>query len=542
MNRIVNIILVFALVMGMPLFAEGQAEDGGSAGGSNVELSADQPGWKVDTSPITFDWYIHFSWFPSQWGEGDAVSRYVTEKTGVDINFIVPAGNEAEKLNTLIAGDQLPDFITLGWWEGQVNDMIDGDLVYALDELAEQYDPYFFEVAVDERLGWYTRDDGHVYGYPNASFSPSDYDKYDLPSNQTFLVRKDMYEALGEPEMRTPEGYLDALRRAKEMFPETSGQPLIPFGMHEFGDSGNYSLEAYLQNFLAIPYEENGQLIDRFAHPEYKRWLLTLRQAREEGLITTDVFVDKRAQMEEKIAQGRYFSMLYQRTDFAGQQQILFENDPDSIYIAVDGPANSDMDDPRLAGQGVAGWTITLISKNVEDPARAIRFMSYMLSEEGQKDFYLGVEGVTWENRDGKDQLTPEALEMLQTDRGQFDKVHGAVTTYWMLMDNAMFAQWEPEPVSPGKELVEWTLPYTVSYAAYDNIAPPAGTELGIISSKIVELRGKMLPALLNAESEAEFEEIWDSWIERKEELGLEELMEYQQTKVDVNKTKLGLN
>ena len=88
----------------------------------------------------------------------------------------------------------------------------------------------------------------------------------------------------------------------------------------------------------------DGKLIDRFAEPEYKRWLLTFRQAREEGLITTDVFVDKRAQMEEKIAQGRYFSMLYQRTDFATQQGILYERDPQSIYMAIDGPANSNMD------------------------------------------------------------------------------------------------------------------------------------------------------------------------------------------------------
>ena len=28
-----------------------------------------------------------------------------------------------------------------------------------------------------------------------------------------------------------------------------------------------------------------------------------------------DIFIDKRAQMEEKIAEGRYFCMLYQRTE-----------------------------------------------------------------------------------------------------------------------------------------------------------------------------------------------------------------------------------
>lgn len=535
-NRFMLFFIILILAIGLVACGGGNSR---SAVGT--DLSPDQPGWQVDTSPVSLEWYIHFSWFPAQWGEGDALSAHITEKTGVDIDFIVPAGNEAEKLNTLIAGDQLPDLITLGWWEGQINEMIDGELVHPLNELAEQYDPYFFTVAVPARLGWYTQEDGNVYGYPNASFTPQDYENFDLPSNQTFLVRKDMYEAIGSPSMRTAEDFLNALRKAREMFPETNGQPLIPFGMHEFGDTGNYSLEAYIQNFLAIPYEENGKLIDRFAHPEYKRWLLAFRQAREEGLIPTDVFVDKRAQMEEKIAQGRYFAMLYQRTDFAAQQQILFERDPDSIYIAVDGPANASLDAPKLAGGGVAGWTVTLISKRSQYPDRAIRLMSYMMSEEGQHDIHFGVEGVTWENVNGKDQFTPEALQLLQTDRGQFDKVHGAAQTYWMLMDNAMFQQWQPETVSPYKELEEWTLPYTVSYAAYDNINPDPGTSLSVVASKITEQRGKALPALLNAGSEAEFETIWSDWLSRKEELGLAELQAFQQTKVDVNKAKLGL-
>lgn len=81
--------------------------------------SADEPGWKSDTSPITFDWYLNFAWFPNKWGV-DPTSQYVTKKTGVNLNFIVPAGNENEKLNTLIASGKLPDFITLGFWEDAI--------------------------------------------------------------------------------------------------------------------------------------------------------------------------------------------------------------------------------------------------------------------------------------------------------------------------------------------------------------------------------------------------------------------------------------
>ncbi|NLC93473.1 MAG: extracellular solute-binding protein, partial [Treponema sp.] len=180
--------------------------------------SASEPGWKANADkPIKFDWYINFSWFARHWGDSK-VSKYITEKTGVDVNFIVPAGSEAEKLNAMIAGDALPDLITLGWYEGQIPLMIDAGLVEPLDKLAKDYDPYFFKVANPDKIGWYTKEDGHVYGYPNASFTPTDYKNYagKLTSNDTFLVRKDMYEAIGSPDMSTPDGFLGALRAAKE--------------------------------------------------------------------------------------------------------------------------------------------------------------------------------------------------------------------------------------------------------------------------------------------------------------------------------------
>lgn len=63
-----------------------------------------------------------------------------------------------------------------------------------------------------------------------------------------------------------------------------------------------------------------------------------------------------------------------------------------------------------LEGPSIAGWTLTLISKQCKDPERAIRFMSYMMSEEGQQDIYLGPEGVTWEEKDGKRQFLPEVI------------------------------------------------------------------------------------------------------------------------------------
>ncbi|MDX8362369.1 MULTISPECIES: extracellular solute-binding protein [Bacillaceae] len=508
--------------------------------GEKTTRTADEPAWQADTSPIEFDWYVNFSWFAHKWGE-DAISKYVTDKTGVSINFLAPAGNEIEKMNTMIASGKIPDFITIGWWEDAVKQMIEGELVHPLNELADQYDPYFFKVADGAKLEWYKQEDGNVYGYPNASSSPKDFEKYSefKSSNQTFLVRKDMYEAIGSPDMSTPEGFLNALEAAKEEFPEVNGAPLIPLGLNEFTDVGNSSLEGYLQNFLAIPWEKDGEVYDRRTDAEYLAWLKTFREASDKGLLSDDIFIDKRPQMEEKIAQGRYFAMLYQRSDMAAQQQALYAQDPNSVYIAVDGPANSNGDEPTLAGDSISGWTITLISKEVEDPERAIAFLSYLISEEGQKDTFLGIEDETYEVVDGKPQFTADVQELLDTDRAKFDLEIGASHKYWMLMDTNMTLPWMPPAVAPFKQMEDWTRGKTVSFAEFDGMNPTGTSEEGVAANKIAQEWGKTLPKLILAESDKEFDEIFDEFLKKRDDLGQDKVEAYQQKIYEENKAKI---
>ena len=416
-------------------------------GKENEEVAAldeSAPAWQrlaQEKDPITLDWYINYSWYATPWG-GNLVSDTITEETGVSVNFITPLGNPNEKLNSLIASDNLPDLITLGWWESSINEMIQKGMVYALNELADQYDMYFYEVADEDSVRWYTQDDGNIYGYPNSSTSPRDVEEKDsVASNQTFLVRKDIYEALGEPDMTTQEGFKQAVRDAVKLFPEVDGEPLIPIGSQVFTNEGCVSFDGYLMNFLAVPWEKDGKYYDRYTDPEFLSWLNTFRELGTEGYLANDIFVDTRTQMEEKLAKGRYFFLFYQYTDMIDQQKELAANHPERVYMAVDGPKNSKGEDHRMPSTGMSGWTVTLISKNCKDPERAIAFLDYLISEHGQKLTYLGVEGVTYDMVDGKPVLKPEVKELLDSDRDAYDALYGADDAYWMLQDNIVQLQ-----------------------------------------------------------------------------------------------------
>lgn len=499
------------------------------------------PAWKrYADEEITLDWYINYAWFATPWGE-NLVSQTITEETGVSVNFITPMGNEEEKLNALIASDKLPDLITLGYWETQIDEMIEKDMVYALNELADEYDMYFYTVTDEAVVNWYTEDDGNIYEYPNSSISPQDLEEYDnIGSNQTFLVRKDIYEALGCPDMSTPEGFADAVRKAAELYPEENGEELIPIGAHVFDETGSVSFDKYLMNFLAVPWEMDGKLYDRYTDEEYLIWLKMFRQLGEEGYLKNDIFVDTRTQMEEKLAEGRYFCMIYQYTDLLAQQRILAEENPERIYIAVEGPRNSKGDDPTLPTTNINGWTVTMISRNCQNPDRAIAFMDYLMSEEGQKCIFLGVEGITYDMVQGKAVLREEIKELLGSNRVQYDRIYGADDAYWMLQDNVMQLQWEQEAIPAIQQLKDWALKYPVYDGVYD-IYLPAESEYASTDAQMNKLWSETLVKLLLAPTETEFDVILQDFVNQREAMGFDALMAEKTAYMLQAKEKLGI-
>ena len=505
--------------------------------------SSETIGWKkyaAEQNPVTLNWYINYSWFPMDWGK-NMVSKQITKDTGVNINFVTPAGNQEETINALVASDSLPDIVTLGWWEPQINDMIKNKMVYALNELADQYDPYFYEVTDPTVVNWYSDENGDIYGYPNSAYTPEAVETHsNIGSNQTFLVRKDIYEAIGSPDMTTQEGFEAAVKKAVEMYPEVDGKSLIPIGSHIFEENGCNSFDNFLMNFLAVPYEKDGKLYDRHTDPEYLSWLKFFRKLGEEGYLSSDIFVDQRTQMNEKVAEGRYFCMLYQRTDIADQESTLYEKNPDSIYIAVDGPKNSKGDDYVLPTNAINGWTLTLISKNCKHPDRAIAFLDYMMSEEGQKMISLGVEGEMYDWVDGKAVLKDEVKKLLTTDRKKYDEVYGADDAYWMLQNNVMQLDWMPEKQYPLNQMEEWTYPYTRYLGEYE-LTKQDDSEMSRINSRIDKLWGKTLPRLLLAKSDEEFDQLFETFVEERETLGYSQLVKEHQKTMEENKKRLGM-
>lgn len=511
------------------------------------EASADGPGWKLDTSPITFTILIADSSFTQKWGE-DPVSQAVTEKTGVTLDISIPnTSDPSELLATLIAANDLPDII-LTSNEQAWTDFVDGGLVYSLDELAQMYDPEFYNVVSEEIANWHRHEDGNLYWYPVYAWDSEHIEEYGeyMTGYYSFFVRKDIYEGIGSPDMRTPEGFLDALRKVKEQYPSINGQPIQMLGAYEFGETGSWTFDELLQNCINIPYEVDNKWIDRRTDPEYRKWIGVFRQAYEEGLISETMMVDTWDQTKERLARGEYFSMLGMQDDFTTTFAALAAEDPDSTYIPVDPPANSNLDNPLFTAGSIDGWLRFGISKNCENPERAIRFLTYLISEEGQKDFYLGIEGVTYENIDGVEQLKPEVLAAEREGWGVVRK-YGAGTTWHVFKQPNIVAQWEYQNID--EEEVTVMTPFEeyfrrvgcVPMLYTSGVSLDANSPENDIQNQMNLKFGELLPKMIMAESEDELNALWEEYDAYAESINYQSVLDALTEKMLDNKEKLGM-
>lgn len=266
------------------------------------ELDATTPAWQLDTKEEVTEltWYVNADWWNDSWGE-DIVTKKMEEDLNIKVNFI--KGDDTN-LNTMFSGEDVADIVTVFDSNSQVAKQ-SSTWAYSLDELAEKYDPYWNEVAAEDTLNWFQLEDGNTYGYPNYSNTAADYESGMIPANTNFLIRKDVYEAMGEPDFGTPEEFIASMEQMSEEYPD-----LIPLGFNDLGE-GTGSLGDVFQDFLGVDLvNEDGSFKNRNLDEEYLGWLRTLRQVHSDGNISDDSFSDDGTAFDEKVKSGQYGTLM----------------------------------------------------------------------------------------------------------------------------------------------------------------------------------------------------------------------------------------
>ena len=536
-------ILVTATAAMMLLSGCGNNGDSGAKGTSakgglpeltadRYELDASKPAWQLDqkTETTELTWYVNADWWNTDWGT-DTVTKKIKEDLNLEVQFIT---GDDTKLNTFFAGGKKPDIITIFDANSSVAQSA-ANWAWSLNELADKYDLYFYEVISQDSFNWFKLSDGKTYGYPDYSNGQDVYDSGLLKATTAFAIRKDVYEALGKPVMGTPEQFISVLKEIKEKYPD-----LIPFGSNSMTDSTG-SLGADLQNFLGVPIENaDGTWYDRNMDEDYLAWIRTLSQAYREGLISDDNFSDDGTAHEDKVKTGKYACLFIGGTpQRSGPLQVWRSANPDAEYIAIDGPQSTVGNAPTLSQAGLSGWMVNYISKDCSDPIKAMETFTYLISDYGGLLCKYGVEGETYTiNSDGLYELTPEVKEMKDNDNDKFKHVYRL--SEFIVFGNDKYDAYSADVTESTVQMQEWGAGKLKPQFVIENISPDQGSAEARALSAINTNWNTTLTSLIRSADDAAFDAVLAEHVAFRESNNWDGIVKIYNEKMSANREKLG--
>lgn len=495
--------------------------------------------WKEDTSPIELGYYANFSWFSLDWN--DATAERVTAKTGVDLNFMKPVVDDGQKLNMMIAGNQLPDILTLDKNDAALKKMAEAGMLWSLDELIDQYAPKMREILPKEILSNYQMADGKTYQFTTWiqgeawQKAAREYDQIVGTNQPIITVRKDYYDEIGRPEIRNMTEFIAAVKQMKEKHPDKIGFYPADGSMSadEFGKSAKLSHYGIQMGLSTDFSEKDGGIQWVVRDDKFKEPMKYLNEMYLEGILTKDPFIDTKDVGKAKIEQGDVISYCWTISD---GEKVPGDN-PDTTYEIL--PPFETYGQIRTG----AGWLATVIPKTCKDPERAIRFLEYLASVEGHSDVSWGIEGDTyqdavagaqWHMIDGKPVLLEDYVKDKNADWGGVASRNG-LGEYWIACNELLWnLPWWNDQDERMNKFNEQFGKYVEFRPELDIQDPSPESEEGIIRQKAFSLLQQYSVKMIFTE---DFESVYQEFIQKIDELGMNKVEAYW-TEEYKNKTK----
>lgn len=513
---------------------------GGKQTNASTAVNKDSPAWKQDQSRSSkLTWYVNADWWNTDYGK-DPVTAQMKKDLNLDIKFLT---GDDTKLNSLMSSGQMPDIITVFDSQSQIAKKAN-TWAQPLNDLADKYDPYFYKATAPETLKWYQMSDGKTYGYPSYSNTSADYNKGFLQPQTFYVIRQDVYNAIGKPDMSTQDGFVTALKNIKAKYPA-----LVPFGMRSFkGDAGTTastsSIGGDLQNYLGVPVSnKDGTYYDRNTDPEYLSWISTFSKAYRAGCISDDTFSDDNTAFEEKVATGKYATVFVSGAIQLGAAlQKNYAANKAQQYIAIDGPKSTSGRQPRLAQSGISGWSLTFITKNCTDPQKAIELYTYLISDYGRNLCTFGIEGKTYTvDKDGKEIFMPEVEKARTSNPDNFKKTYRLGEFCLFGHDSYAATHGEDTTVEALKQMDQWGKGKVKPQFIIENINPDAGTADARNLTNINNYWGTTLASLIRSKSDSDFDKTVSSYKSFLKSNGWDSIEQIYNTKMKQNEQKLGI-
>lgn len=508
----------------------------------------------VDTSPITFT-FFGADGSPNWNNMKDAVGQEITKRTGVTINAQYDmAGNGGDdKVSLMAASGEYPDLV---FPKDNLSKLVDAGAMIDMTDLIEEHAPNLKKLYSQNmnRLKYSTSDPA-IYAIPtNGSVDQTSFD-----ATGGFEIQHRVLKELGYPEIRTIQDYENALKAYVAKHPETDGAPTIPLLLN--ADDWKIMITVTNPAVSATGLADDGEFYINpetyeaklhYTRPEEKEYFRWLNHMYNEGLLDKDTFVQKDDQYQAKIASGRVLGLISQEWEYGNAENALKAAGKDEYtYGHFPVTLSKDILDHSFQATGFDGYGIG-ITTACKDPVRAIKFLDWMASEEGQILRYWGVEGTHYNVENGVRVMPAEIRDRMTNDNAAFTKEAG-IGLYWVFSGHygdgvkdstgnyytlnypeqivANYSDVEKESLK-GYNATTWKdlfpkedeFPVKEWGAAY-NMTVPSDTQYSVISQKTQDIVRKRIPEAILTSPE-KFDQVFDNMLAELEKVGLSKMEE----------------
>lgn len=443
-------------------------------------------------------------------------AKYLTEATGIEVEYIHPSQGQSNALQLLIASGELPDIVFAQWVYQAPESCIEQKIIYKLDDYINDYAPNFKKF-LDENDTFKKQvldDKGEYYSFPFLRGDEG------LCASGGLMLRQDWLDEAGLSVPETADEW-DAVLAA---FKKKCDTPLALSSDGIAAFSGMFN--AYKWNFV-----KDGKVSFGPVQPEFKDYMAKLHEWYEKG------YLDKNyAIADKKIIDSNMLNGVSGVTYGSGGSGM-------GVYLSTATEAGYDLTaapfpaakkgekshfafvDTQCTTQSAA---ITTACKN---PALAMRFLDYGYSEEGAMLYNFGKEGESYnledgypkyaasllDTSDGKTVAEKLALNCKGSSSGPFIQDRRYIEQYYTY-DQQLQAidTWADNDYNVNTYRVPWLTLTTEENEEYSSIMSEINTYAGEMFNNIIVGKDTI--------------DSFDKHVKKMYDMGLEKAMEIQQT------------
>lgn len=322
--------------------------------------------------------------------EDNAVIREIRKRTGVDVQVIVVDGPDYDnKLNTMIASGNPPDIFRVSS-KAKIVDMVENKAVLALDELLAKSGKNIME-----NKGKFLKGAGYIGGKTYAM-------PYAYVVGNGLALRQDWLTKLGLKVPTTLEEYEGVLKAFATKDPDGNGKnDTIALGLSVASDQTfEHIFAAY-----GVPFKRgvllDGKVTPWVLVPGYLEAIKFFNKLHQQGLIEPDFATIPSLQEFEKLWNGKMGAFQFNPPGTTQNWLTRYVENPKPtfVYTTIKGP-NGVGGNTRFVREDIGPWT--LVSSKSKNPEAAVKVLDFLVSQEGDRLTWAGIENQHYTMKDGK--------------------------------------------------------------------------------------------------------------------------------------------